>query len=108
MPKSKDEILTNLREYVGDKTDDKSIALIEDVTDILNGRDDVNVITEDERSEYERRISELETERDELDTAWRTKYRDRFFSAEEKADDIVEAEEEIETEKIEIKDLFKE
>lgn len=66
MVKTKDEILSTLKEIVGDSTDDKTITFIEDVTDTL--------------TDFEGRISEdWKTKFDENDKMWREKYRARFF-----------------------------
>ena len=66
MVKTKDEILSALKEIVGDSTDDKTITFIEDVTDTL--------------TDFEGRVSEdWKTKFDENDKMWREKYRARFF-----------------------------
>lgn len=66
MVKTKDEILSALKEIIGDSTDDKTITFIEDVTDTL--------------TDFEGRISEdWKTKFDENDKMWRERYRARFF-----------------------------
>lgn len=66
MVKTKDEILSALKEIIGDSTDDKTITFIEDVTDTL--------------TDFEGRTSEdWKTKFDENDKMWREKYRARFF-----------------------------
>lgn len=66
MVKTKDEILSALKEIVGESTDDKTISFIEDVTDTL--------------TDFEGRVSEdWKTKFDENDKMWREKYRARFF-----------------------------
>lgn len=73
---SKDDLLSAVKEIIGDKTDDTSIKLLEDVSDTVE--DYEKKITggaapdnEDWKSKYE-----------ENDKMWRQKYRDRFFSPE--------------------------
>lgn len=64
---SKEELLTRLRDYIGDDTRDETFAILEDITDTL---DDFQRRSDD--SDWERRYNEL-------DNSWRDKYRDRFF-----------------------------
>lgn len=65
MKKSKDEILTAIREIIGDNNSDEAIALIEDVTDSFT----------DEESEWKRKY-------EENDRNWRQRYMDRFMNPE--------------------------
>lgn len=97
MIRTKDEILDLIRERVGDDTSDEAISFIEDVTDTLN--------------EFETRTAdstEWERKYNDLDAAWRKKYKDRFFSKEVEGvdDDVDEDFEEKKTYKYE--DLFEE
>lgn len=73
---SSEDLLTAIKETIGDKTDDASIKLLEDVTDTV--------------ADYEQKISgggqqdaeDWKTKYEENDKMWRQKYRDRFFSPE--------------------------
>lgn len=66
MVKTKDEILSVLKEFIGDSTDDKTITFLEDVSDTF--------------AEYESKISEdWKTKYEDNDKAWRERYRARFF-----------------------------
>lgn len=81
---SKDELIAKVKAYTGDRTDDETLTLIEDVTDTITGVD-VN---------WEEKYNDLAK-----------KYKDRFTESgvEEK-----ETEEPEEKEDIKIDDLFKE
>ena len=71
MPKlTKDQLLANLKEVIGDNTDDKSLKLIEDVTDTYDEMEKEAKDTTDWKGKYEQN-----------DAEWRKKYRDRFFGA---------------------------
>ena len=83
----KDELLEKIKAYVGDRTDDETISLIEDVTDTIKNDD------EDWKKKYE-----------ELDSDWRRKYKDRFFNSAVEEKIIEEKQEDEETENYE--DLF--
>lgn len=63
--KSREEILQNLNEILGDNTSDAAIALIEDVTDTLADRSGDGV-------DWQQRYNDN-------DAAWRKRYRDRFM-----------------------------
>ena len=74
---SKEELLKQIKTLLGDNTSDEALKLIEDATDTLDankGGEDVEKLN--------KRITELEEEKKLLDESWRTKYRERFFSAE--------------------------
>ena len=58
---SRDEAISRLTAYIGDRNDDDSIALLEDISDSLT--DD----SEDWKAKY-----------DELDASWRARYIERF------------------------------
>lgn len=68
---SKDELLEKVRIYVGDRTDDETLAIIEDISDSFDSSD-----TDEWRQKFE-----------ENDKMWRDKYISRFF---EKNDDGIE------------------
>lgn len=62
-----EEIMTSLRERMGEDTTDEALEFIADVQDTLNALD--NSENENWKQKYE-----------ENDKEWRQKYRDRFFS----------------------------
>ena len=92
-------LLEELRNVIGDRTDDDALALIERVSELESqGIDDLK-----------NKITELEDQKKRLDEDWRKRYRDRFYEGEKEIED--EAEEsgsEEESESVSIDDLFKE
>lgn len=75
----KNALMDKIREYVGDKSDDISIALIEDINDTIE--DFTSKIGEDWKAKF-----------DENDAMWRKKYRDRFFEGGERDEEEKEEE----------------
>lgn len=66
--RTRDELLSALKTRIGDDVSDEALTLIEDFTDTMN--------------DYDSRAGEdWKTKYNELDTSWRQRYRDRFFSA---------------------------
>ena len=92
-------LLEELRNVIGDRTDDDALALIERVSELESqGIDDLK-----------NKITELEDQMKQLDEDWRKRYRDRFYEGEEKDEEqIEEAGDEDESESVSIDDLFKE
>lgn len=90
---SKDELLEKVRTYVGDRTDDETLEIIEDISDSV-GSDDADKW----RQKYE-----------DNDKMWRDKYISRFFEKreDEELDTPTEHEEE-EKEYSSYDDLFEE
>jgi len=90
-------LLEELRNVIGDRTDDDALALIERVSELESqGIDDLK-----------NKITELEDQMKQLDEDWRKRYRDRFYEGEEKDEEqIEEAGDEDESESIKIDDLF--
>ena len=90
-------LLEELRNVIGDRTDDDALALIERVSELESqGIDDLK-----------NKITELENQMKQLDEDWRKRYRDRFYEGEEKDEEqIEEAGDEEESESIKIDDLF--
>ena len=89
-----EDIMTTLKSFVGDRTDDEAMSFIEDVSDTF--------------SDMETRLSSNESELwkrkyTENDTAWRKKYTDRFFG---KPDTDIEVKEPEEKEYKTFEDLF--
>lgn len=60
---SKEELLEKIRKYVGDRTDDESIEIVEDINDSFDTSD-----SDEWKKKYE-----------ENDKMWRDKYISRFF-----------------------------
>jgi hypothetical protein len=87
--KTIDEIMTKVRERIGEDDSDEAIEFIEDISDTLESLSNV----EDWKTKFE-----------ENDKKWREKYRDRFFTSKEEVEDDIEEPEEKEKKKFE--DLF--
>ena len=66
----KDEFMKKLKEFIGDKTDDASIAFIEYCEDTIT----------DDKDDWKSKYDDVVKEKEELDKTWRQKYTDRFFS----------------------------
>lgn len=96
---SSSELLAAVRDFVGDRTDDAAIKLIEDVADTLADNDTA-------------RSTDWEAKYNELDTAWRKRYRDRFLSREDDTEQVIRTEEKqnetVEATKKTYDDLFEE
>lgn len=91
MVKSKDDLLAAIRDFLGDRTDDEALAILDDVADTL----DANAEGEGWRVKYE-----------ENDAAWRKRYKDRFSGERE---DDPEVNERVDDEKeYTYEELFKE
>ena len=90
MKLSKEELLEKVKTYVGDRTDDETISLIEDISDSMEVTDD----GENWKEKYE-----------ELDNQWREKYIARFSGPSELKEDEIEVET---TESNSFDDLFEE
>ena len=90
-------LLEELRNVIGDRTDDDALALIERVSELESQSVD----------DLKNKITELEDQMKQLDEDWRKRYRDRFYEGEEKDEEqIEEAGDEDESESIKIDDLF--
>lgn len=70
--RTKEEILELFRNYIGDRADEATIGLLEDLSDTLS---DLDV------EELKGRLDKAEQDLLEQDTIWRNRYRDRFFSS---------------------------
>lgn len=86
---TRDEAITRLTAYIGDRNDDDSIALLEDISDSLTED------TEDWKAKY-----------DELDASWRKRYIERFsnLAPEDDLSEVIETEQESATEDTEVVD----
>lgn len=92
-------LLEELRNVIGDRTDDDALALIERVSELESQSID----------DLKNKITELEGQMKQLDEDWRKRYRDRFYEGEEKDEEqIEEAGSEEESESVSIDDLFEE
>lgn len=87
---SKDELIEKVKKYVGDRTDDETIEIIENISDSIDSSD-----ADEWKKKYE-----------ENDKMWRDKYISRFFekNAEENEDPTDEDDDEKEYKTFE--DLF--
>ncbi len=98
MVKTKDEIMEEIRAYIGDRSDDQTIALIENISDTI---DDYAA-----HGDYDEKLMAVEAE-------WRRKYIDRFMSGGGENKNEVENEktrddEKGNSEEIKIEDLYTE
>ena len=87
---SKDELIEKVRKYVGDRTDDESIEIIEDISDSIDSSD-----ADEWKQKYE-----------ENDKMWRDKYVSRFFDKKEEFLETPTEHEEEEKEYNSYEDLF--
>ena len=94
--KKTSEILESLRSFIGDRTDDECVTLLEDITDTLN---DFETRTNDSTNWH--------SKYDELDASWRQKYRDRFFKGSDDDDNGNDENSDKEPKQLDFEDLFK-
>lgn len=87
---SKDELIEKVRKYVGNRTDDETIEIIEDISDSIDSSD-----ADDWKHKYE-----------ENDKMWRDKYISRFVEKKEDEPDTPTEPEEEEKEYNSFEDLF--
>ena len=76
MPKTRDEFMASLKAYVGDRTDDESLSLLEDVDDMFKTAPEADG---DTVATLEAKVAELEQQVIDKDNEWREKYKTRFF-----------------------------
>lgn len=101
MKLSKEELLEKVKTYVGDRTDDESLEIIEDISDSFESSESAEKI-EEIKTEYESKLANLDNE-------WREKYKARFFSEKDKQDnDNSDDGDDDNDEKTEYSDLFEE
>lgn len=94
MIKTVDEIMTAVKEVIGDRQDDTCIALLEDLSDTFKDLSS----GEDWKAKYEQN-----------DEAWRKKYVDRFMSGSPAPENEGPTQQETEAEKpLTFENLFKE
>lgn len=89
---SKDELIEKIKKYVGDRTDDETIEIIEDISDSIDSSDD----------------AEWKQKYEENDKMWRDKYISRFLEKKEDEPDTPTEHEEEEKEYNSFEDLFEE
>ena len=87
---SKDELIEKIKKYVGDRTDDETIEIIEDISDSIDSSD---------ADEWKRKY-------EENDKMWRDKYVSRFFDKKEEYLETPTEHEEEEKEYNSYEDLF--
>lgn len=87
---SKDELIKKVKKYIGDRTDDETIEIIEDITDSIDSSD---------ADEWKRKY-------EENDKMWRDKYVSRFFDKKEEDLESPTEHEEEEKEYNSYEDLF--
>ena len=89
---SKDELIEKIKKYVGDRTDDETIEIIEDISDSIDSSD-----ADEWKQKYE-----------ENDKMWRDKYISRFVEKKEDEPDTPTEHEDEEKEYNSFEDLFEE
>lgn len=89
---TKEELMDTLREILGEREDGKDIEIYEAISDLVKPVDGT-----DWKKMYE-----------ELDAAWRKRYRDRFFEEKEEREEIFEDKNDEEERKYTYAELFKE
>lgn len=89
---SKDELIEKVRKYVGDRKDDETIEIIEDISDSIDSSE-----ADEWKKKYE-----------ENDKMWRDKYISRFVEKKEDEPDTPTEHEEEEKEYNSFEDLFEE
>ena len=88
---SRDELIEKVKKYVGDRTDDETIKIIEDISDSIDSSD---------ADEWKKKF-------DENDKMWRDRYISRFAEKKEDGLDTPTEHEEEEKEYNSFEDLFK-
>lgn len=89
---SKDELIEKVKKYVGDRTDDETIEIIEDISDSIDSSD-----ADEWKKKYE-----------ENDKMWRDKYISRFFEKNDEENKDTTNEDDDEKEYKTFEDLFEE
>ena len=89
---SKDELIEKVKKYVGDRTDDETIEIIEDISDSIDSSD-----ADEWKKKYE-----------ENDKMWRDKYISRFFEKNDQENEDATNEDDDEKEYKTFEDLFEE
>ena len=66
---SKEDLMKAVKNLIGDKTDDETVAFVENLTDTISDLEGKSADTTDWKTKYE-----------DNDKAWKKKYMDRFFN----------------------------
>lgn len=77
MIKSKEDLLKEINNHLGEDTSDETLTLIENITDTLN----------DYENKSKSDGKDWKAEATRIDNEWRKKYRDRFFNSNADDDD---------------------
>lgn len=94
----KEEYLESLKKLIGDDTSEEAIKILEDFTDTYDELETSSTDTEDWKDKFTQN-----------DAEWRKKYKDRFFSAGSKEEEIEEEiDDDTDEPEITINDLFSE
>lgn len=73
-----DELKASLKTLIGDNTDDASIKFLEDFNDTIS-----DAGSDNGDGDWKKKYDDLLKDKEELDKAWRKRYTERFFSAED-------------------------
>lgn len=73
-----DELKARVKAVIGDRTDDEAIQFLEDFNDTIS-----DAGSDNGDNDWKKKYDDLLKDKDELDKAWRKRYTDRFFSAED-------------------------
>lgn len=94
--KTKEEILSTMKDLLKDDTSDMALSILEDVSDTF---DDFQSKAEGDGTDWKKKYEDNDNE-------WRQKYRDRFFnhSADDPDDDIETPDDHVE--KVKFEELF--
>lgn len=92
MVKTKDEIMEEIRTYIGERNDDETISLIENISDTLDSVDTTG---------YEEKLRKIEDE-------WRRRYIDRFMNGGDNDSEAGNNANEKSEDEISIEDLYEE
>lgn len=63
--------MEKVKAIIGDRDDDEALSFLEDCKDTITA----------EKDDYKEKYEQLLNEKEELDKSWRTKYKERFYSA---------------------------
>lgn len=69
--KTKEEIMTAVKSILGDRNDDEALSFLEDLSDTISDGENI-----DFKQKYEEQLEANKT----LESNWRKKYTERFFS----------------------------
>lgn len=72
--RTKDELLSSIKAFIGEEPSDEGIALLEDISDTFESSQGGS--TEEDK----KTIAELEQKVKDTDSMWRKKYADRFMN----------------------------